>query len=434
MSIQYVQSKTTRLFDAPSGTKYIYILIFGEEVELMKEKENGRVKVRYREKYFGWVKEKDLGKNASLEIYFIDVGQGDATFIITPGRRKILVDGGYNEQAMNFLAWKFQLENILSPPLEIDLLVLSHGDHDHLGGLIPLVRHPKINVKKVIHNGIATYTKGSFKTELGDFDAKKKLLLTRHEKLDDLKGQPLSRNFSNWTKVLQDENVDYVAMDDTMKLDFGEKDISIDVLGPRLSEHNGKKVFAWFGNKSHTINGHSVLLRLNYKDVSLMLSGDLNIEGAEYLMTDPRTVHKMSSHIFKTPHHGSHEFYPPFFEAVRPQISVVSSGDSPDHGHPRANFLAAVGLAARSKQPLLFSTEIAKTFVDANEADVMAFLGKRNLDAEAFQRRNLFKAKLHGMINVRSDGKNMYAARRVNASYQWESYGPLTAEPYPGIF
>jgi beta-lactamase superfamily II metal-dependent hydrolase len=28
-----------------------------------------------------------------LEIYFIDVGQGDSTFIVTPGRKKILVDG-----------------------------------------------------------------------------------------------------------------------------------------------------------------------------------------------------------------------------------------------------------------------------------------------------------------------------------------------------
>jgi len=33
------------------------------------------------------------------------------------------------------------------------------------------------------------------------------------------------------------------------------------------------------------------------------------------------------------------------------------------------------------------------------------------------------------MINVRSDGHRLYAARRVNAGYWWESYGPIQAGP-----
>ena len=48
--------------------------------------------------------------------------------------------------------------------------------------------------------------------------------------------------------------------------------------------------------------------------------------------------------------------------------------------------------------------------------------------------RPRFKLMLPGIINVRSDGQHLYAFRRVNAGYQWESYGPLAPAPPPTIF
>ena len=68
----------------------------------------------------------------SLEIYFIDVGQGDATFIVTPHNKTILIDGGGNK---NFDVGK----NTLLPYLldrgysSIDYLIPSHFDNDHIG-------------------------------------------------------------------------------------------------------------------------------------------------------------------------------------------------------------------------------------------------------------------------------------------------------------
>ena len=144
----------------------------------------------------------------------------------------------------------------------------------------------------------------------------------------------------------------------------------------------------------------------------------------------------MNAHVFKAPHHGSHEFHPPLLEAVRPQISVISSGDDPDHGHPRAVFVGGVGRASRSSSPLVFSTEIAATFVEAGETAEtegeasLERLDFTTLDANA-QARRLFKLRLHGMINVRTDGQQLYAARRVAAGYWWESYGPLLPAPRP---
>ena len=120
--------------------------------------------------------------------------------------------------------------------------------------------------------------------------------------------------------------------------------------------------------------------------------------------------------------------------AVVVVITVVSSGDSPDHGHPRASFLGGVGLAGR-EDALVFSTEIAATFVDAGDAGAVAAadvaepttLGDLDFaksSANTVARRR-FKKVLPGIINIRSDGNHIYAARRVNMGYQWESYGPI---------
>ena len=125
--------------------------------------------------------------------------------------------------------------------------------------------------------------------------------------------------------------------------------------------------------------------------------------------------------------------------AISPQISVVSSGDGPDHGHPRANLLAAIGRASRSPEPLLFSTEIAATFIeegDELDEDDVTSLEDLDFSVSNFNEvaRKLFKQRLPGLINVRTDGHDLYAARRVNQGYWWEAYGPMAAVPHPTVF
>jgi hypothetical protein len=156
-------------------------------------------------------------------------------------------------------------------------------------------------------------------------------------------------------------------------------------------------------------------------------------------MQDPATAERMSAHLFKSPHHGSHEYDLAFLEAVRPQISTISSGDTPDHGHPRASFMGALGLSSRSTSPLIFSTEIAATFVGDGEtadpddgADIDGLDFTTSVGNQTARER--FKLLLPGIINVRTDGNSLYAFRRVNAGYQWESYAPLAPAPRPSIF
>jgi len=433
MPIKYINSKTSPLYRSSTGGSREMVLIFGDEVETKGSPIDGRVQAEFRGRE-GFISQNHLGSKPALEIYFIDVGQGDSAFIVTPNRKKILIDGGINKRAFGFLAWKYRFDTKGGPPVDIDLLALSHADGDHIDGLTPIILHPRVNVRKIIHNGIAVFKDGTFDTTLGNLDTNKKYLVTRHDSLDDLKGLALSDSFEKWRRAIAKEWTPYNAVDSTTGIiDVGDPDVTIEVLGPRLDVNRGKPVYRWLDGEAPTINGHSVVLRLNYGDVSVLFPGDLNSDGAKNLLEDPSLSYKLDAHVFKSPHHGSHDFYRPFLEAVKPQITMISSGDDPDHGHPRAVFIGAIGQVSRSTTPLVFSTEIAATFVEAGvkakqETKYMDLkdLNLRAPDANS-RARDLFKRRLHGMINVRTDGKHLYAARRVAAGYAWESYGPLLA-------
>jgi beta-lactamase superfamily II metal-dependent hydrolase len=438
MATRYISDRTTTFYKSSTGTSRHGYLIFGDEVRTTGAAVSGRVPVSFR-LVDGFIAEEDLGTKAPLEFYSVDVGQGDATFIVTPQRKKILIDGGMNRRALGFLIWKYRLDKPTNK-VDIDLMVLTHADGDHLEGLTPIVQHPQIGVKHIAHNGIALFKSGT-QTKLGNRDASKKFLLTRHDTLADLNALTnLSDALVAWRNAVNSEGASYNAVDTrTATLDVGNDDVTIEVLGPRLEADES---YRWFGSKSkhgHTINGHSVVLRLTYKDLRILLSGDLNIEGSEHLLEDPVLESKMDAQVFKSPHHGSHEFHLPFLEAVRPQVSTISSGDVLDHGHPRAVFLGALGLASRSTAPLIFSTEIAATFVGdgetANPADGTS-LGGLDFTASTGNEtaRKRFKLLLPGIINVRTNGEQVYAHRRVNASYQWESYGPIAPAPRPSVF
>jgi beta-lactamase superfamily II metal-dependent hydrolase len=436
MTTRYISTRTTYFYENATGSARHFVLIYGDEVDAHGTVGNRR-RITFRGRD-GFVNADRLMSDAPLEMYFLDVGQGDAAFIVTPGRRKILVDGGLNDRALGFLIWKYRLDQP-GHRVTIDLLTLSHADGDHLNGLIPIITHPRITVREVVHNGIAIYRTGVHDTRLGDRDTSEDFLVTRHSGQSGLRLADLADTFADWIRAVRAEDCGYRSVDSTTAaIDVGDPSVTLEVLGPILDQQGGERRYAWWEDRAHTVNGHSVVLRLRYLDMSVLFSGDLNIPGSNHLLA--ADANTLSAHVLKSPHHGSHEFSYPFLEAVRPQVAVISSGDGPDHGHPRASFLSAIGRASRSEEPLLFSTEIAATFLDSGETlenlDVDQDLLELDFSTAAANSmaHRLFKLRLPGIINVRTDGHRLYAARRVAASYGWESYGPVAPAVHPGVF
>lgn len=435
---RFICEKTAKMYKSSTGGSYEAILILGDEVEIDDDArpEDGRFPITVRGRK-GWISGDKLDDQRMLEMYFIDVGTGDSSFIVTPGGKTILVDGGLDRRALGFLAWKYRLGESDSS-LDIDLLVLSHADDDHLGGLIPLITHPRIHVKRIVHSGVATYAKGKAMTRLGDISthAGERYLTELHSSLEELDESALSTDFGRWRDAIAATGTRYEAVDASCPaLDIGDPAVRLEVLGPRRIAHpvSGRPCLPWLGGDGPTINGHSVVLRLVYGSVSILLPGDINRAGAEHLLADPAIRARLAAHVFKAPHHGSQDFAPELLDWVRPQVTVISSGDDRDHGHPRASFVGAVGKHSRSATPLVFSTEIAARFSPVREPSAPDDETGDDIDAESPEGlnrlRGVFKRRLHGMINVRTDGRKLFAARRVDASYYWEAYGPFAAAP-----
>lgn len=386
MANRYVKNKTTIVRDDEDSSSPK--LIFGDYVKTLNKKNGKYVKVKYgvTTDHTGWIKEDHLTPKATLEFYFIDVGQGDSTFIVTPKRKKILIDGGVNYDALKFLSWKYKLEQVSkTKPLVIDLLVLTHADEDHLNGLIHIISSEKIKVKQIIHSGLAIYKKTGDKLGNSVKIRKRKYITTMHSGLDELDSFPLKPQFAKWKKAIENDNPNVVyhsVNNDSDPIDIGDSSITIDVLGPKLEyDDNDNPLYRWHGSHSHTINGHSVVLAIQYKNVRCLLSGDLEDKSEKFLVEDNNLKQKMDAHILKAPHHGSHHFYQEWLDAVNPQLTVISSGETPDHGHPRAIFLGAVGNASRTNS-LMFSTELAATFSKFNKDDEKFLNQEKRLSSE----------------------------------------------------
>ena len=103
-------------------------------------------------------------------------------------------------------------------------------------------------------NGVFDERLGNLKKHHG-----KQFIATSHNAIEELDDSSLSGNFLRWKKaVLADQNVLYRADDSSSgNINVDDPTITIEVLGPKVNtpESNNTKMFEWFGDHSHTING-----------------------------------------------------------------------------------------------------------------------------------------------------------------------------------
>jgi glyoxylase-like metal-dependent hydrolase (beta-lactamase superfamily II) len=137
MALKFVGPFETRLAGDDGES---YTLIWGDQCEELGRPSGGRVKVRART-VTGTVPEGALSDERLLEIYVIDVGQGDGILVHTPDNEWHLVDGGnaigdqtLTKGAPNFIRWKFRRE-LEEDTVRLRSVVLTHPDSDHFGGL-----------------------------------------------------------------------------------------------------------------------------------------------------------------------------------------------------------------------------------------------------------------------------------------------------------
>ena len=231
------------------------------------------------------------------QIVFVDVGQGDCIHIKTPGGKNILIDGGGSR---NFDVGK----RVLMPYLlkngvnKIDIAFISHMHTDHYAGLFSLANNFKISTlalyeaNRVIENDILIQT------------------------------------------GLRSEQLLYLTAGQVIVVD---EDVQIEVLFP---ERRAETEYVDVKGQGDNENDISLILKVYYRGVSALLTGDLSFKGEDGLFEVlGENKDKLKSDFLKVAHHGSkNNTSDKFLAIVNPDIAVFQVGKN-GFGHPTAEVL-----------------------------------------------------------------------------------------------
>jgi competence protein ComEC len=230
-------------------------------------------------------------KDSLLKVYFLDVGEGDATFIKTPGGKTMLIDSG------GIYSDTFDIgEDVIAPFIwnqglrKLDYLIATHPDRDHIRGFNGLLKN--FPVKTFWHNGAPEeyhFPRGFKK-------------LIRQRKVD--YSSPRNRygfllDHGVWVQV------------------FNLREILNKRLG-RLNRLND--------------NNKSLVIQLRYGRISFLFTADIEKLAEHYLSQETKGL---KSTILKVAHHGSRSSSgQKFLEKIRPEIAIISVGSHNPFGHP----------------------------------------------------------------------------------------------------
>ncbi|MEW6555868.1 MAG: DNA internalization-related competence protein ComEC/Rec2 [Elusimicrobiota bacterium] len=219
-------------------------------------------------------------KPKNLEVYFLDVGQGDGAFLKTPNGKNILIDAGQCAlEDDEFDAGK----EIVIPFLvkqgitKIDCIVASHAHADHIGGLISIMK--KYPVGEVLDTGFP---------------------------------YP-SPVYTRFLQVIKLKKIKYKIVTRGEILHW-DADLSVEVLSP-----NTNQLF-------DDPNNNSIVLKITYKNVSFLFTGDMETSAEESVLSNYKKS-ELSAVILKVAHHGSRSSSTEdFLSAVSPEVAVMSVG------------------------------------------------------------------------------------------------------------
>lgn len=215
-----------------------------------------------------------------LSVSFFDVGQGDSIFIETPEGHQVLIDGGPSYTKV--------IEKLSSEmpfwDKEIDLVILSHPESDHMTGLLSVLENYKVD--NVLWTGI-------------EKDGEK---------------------FETWKRMVGEEGANIYFAKKGEKIILN--DSVLEVLSPEPVE----------GKKLDDSNDTAVVSKLSYKDSSFLFTGDISSK-------IEKGLEGVDADILKVAHHGSkYSTSGEFLEKVSPLIAVIQVGKN-SYGHPTKEVL-----------------------------------------------------------------------------------------------
>ncbi|MGH9836228.1 MAG: ComEC/Rec2 family competence protein [Blastocatellia bacterium] len=221
-----------------------------------------------------------------LQIYALNVGQGDGFLIITPAGKSVLIDAGPAGAGDDVLA-ALRKRRIGS----LDLAVATHPHADHIGGMRQVIE--KVEVKSFLDSG-----------QVFASDEYERLLRT-----------------------IKDNRIKFITAKRGMKFDL-DSGVKLEAFNPQGDDQWITKVRP----NGSVENANSVVLRLSYGVFSMLFTGDAEFETEALMM---KSGAPLRAQVLKVGHHGSrHATSGKFLDAVNPEAAIISCGDDNKYGHP----------------------------------------------------------------------------------------------------
>ncbi|MCR5303726.1 MAG: DNA internalization-related competence protein ComEC/Rec2 [Lachnospiraceae bacterium] len=279
---------------------------------------------------------------------FLDVGQGDCIYITDGRGTDILTDGGSTTEMSPG-------ERIIEPFLkyngidELDCVFITHLDADHYNGIMEMIEMSGagcVKIKQILLNECVVQNGGEKLKELSD--------------LCDSLDIPL-RTISKGDMVN--------AGDLTVRCLYPESTRKRQDLKGR-SALEGTKGSPYPSDGNEDMNSLSTVLRVEYRDFTCLLTGDIQDTGEEKLTEIIRSEEGFrDTDILKVAHHGSKNSTPAeFLELTKPAVSIISAGKDNSYGHPHRETLKRLDDAGS----LIYSTKeygaISVTLSNENES------------------------------------------------------------------
>lgn len=222
--------------------------------------------------------------NGELDIYFIDVGQGDSTLVSSPHNKTILIDGG---DGLTEILLPYLLDRKIKV---IDFLIISHFDSDHCNGLIPVLEELKIN----------------------------NLYISKQIEI--------TEEYTNIIELAKRKNIKINVVKEGDRINI-ESNIYIDILYPTNNL------------KYKDLNNNSIVCKLKYNAFSMLFTGDIQASEKDVLNKYSNTE-VLKADIIKISHHGSNtSSQKDFLQVIKPKIALIGVGESNKFGHPSQEVL-----------------------------------------------------------------------------------------------